>query len=68
MTTRVQHIAEQVIALPLEEREELLSWLAEFELGQADAWDQEIAHDSQSSGRMQQILDRARRDIADGNR
>lgn len=66
MTTRVQQIADQVKALPVNEREELLSWLAEFELGQADAWDEEIARDSQPGGRMQQVLDRARRDIADG--
>jgi hypothetical protein len=66
MTTRVQHIAEQVTALPREEREELLSWLAEFELRQADAWDEEIARDSQPSGRMRHILDRARRDVAEG--
>jgi hypothetical protein len=66
MTKRVQQIAEQVKALPFEEREELLTWLAEFELGRPDAWDDEIASDSQPSGRMQNILDRARRDIVDG--
>lgn len=66
MTTRVQHIAEQVKALPVEERDEFLSWLAAFELGQPDAWDEEIARDSQPSGRMQSVLDRARRDIAEG--
>lgn len=42
MTTRVEQIAEQVKSLPLSEREELLAWLADFELGQVDAWDQEI--------------------------
>jgi hypothetical protein len=66
MTTRVQHIVEQVKALPVEEREEFLSWLAEFELGQPDAWDLEIALDSGASGRMQKVLDRVRRDIAEG--
>ncbi len=66
MTTRVQQIAEQVKALPVQEREELLSWLAAFELGEADAWDEEIARDSQPSGGMRMILDRARRDIAEG--
>ena len=66
MTTRVEHIAEQVKALPVSEREELLSWLAEFELGQSDAWEEEIARDSQPDGRMQHVLDRARRDIAEG--
>jgi hypothetical protein len=66
MTTRVQQIADQVRALPAAERDELLSWLAAFELAQTDAWDEEIARDSQPSGRMQKILDRARRDISDG--
>ena len=66
MTTRVEQIAEQVKSLPLSEREELLAWLAEFELGQGDAWDAEIARDSLPGGRMQHVLDRVRRDIAEG--
>ena len=66
MTTRVEHIAEQVRALPDQEREELLSWLAAFELGQPDTWDEEIARDSAPSGRMQAVLDQARCDIAAG--
>lgn len=66
MTTRVQHIADQVRDLPFEEREEFLAWLAEFGLSQPDAWDEEIACDSQPSGRMGQVLERARRDIVEG--
>lgn len=66
MTTRVEQIAEQVKSLPVSEREELLSWLADFELGQADSWDAKVARDSQSGGRMQRVLDRVRRDIAEG--
>jgi hypothetical protein len=66
MTTRVEQIAEQVKSLPLSEREEFLAWLADFELGQVDAWDGEIARDSQPGGRMQRVLDRVRRDIAEG--
>ena len=66
MTTRVQQIAEQVKELPFEEREEFLSWLADFEAGQPDAWDEEIARDSQPSGRMRQMLDRVCRDLAEG--
>jgi hypothetical protein len=66
MTTRVEQIAEQVKSLPASEREELLSWLAEYELGQTDSWDAEIARDSQPGGRMQRVLDRVRRDIAEG--
>ena len=66
MTTRVEQIAEQVKSLPLSEREEFLAWLADFELGQADAWDEEIARESKPGGRMQNVLDRVRRDIAEG--
>jgi hypothetical protein len=66
MTTRVEQIAEQVKSLPLSEREELLAWLADFELGQVDAWDEEMARDSQPGGRMQRVIDRVRRDIAQG--
>ena len=66
MTTRVEQIAEQVKSLPLSEREELLAWLADFELGQVDAWDEKMARDSQPGGRMQRVIDRVRRDIAQG--
>jgi len=66
MSTRVEQIAEQVKSLPLSEREELLAWLADFELGQVDAWDEEVARDSQPGGRMQRVIDRVRRDIAEG--
>jgi hypothetical protein len=66
MTTRVEQIAEQVKSLPLREREELLAWLADFELGQVDTWDEEITQDSQLGGRMQRVLDRVHRDIAEG--
>jgi hypothetical protein len=66
MTARVEQIAEQVKSLPMSEREELLSWLAEFELAREDAWDADIARDSEPGGRMQHVLDRVRREIADG--
>ena len=66
MTTRVEQIAEQVKSLPLSEREELLAWLADFELGQVDAWDEKMARDSQPGGRMQRVIDRVRSDIAQG--
>jgi hypothetical protein len=66
MTARVEKIAEQVKALPEEEREEFLSWLAEFELGHSDDWDKEIARDSQPGGRLERVLQRVRRDIAAG--
>lgn len=66
MTTRVEQIAEQVKSPPLSECEELLAWLAEFELGHVDAWDAEIARDSLPGGRMQHVRDGVRRDIAKG--
>jgi len=66
MTSRVQHIVEQVKALPEGERQEFLSWLTDFELGQNDEWDKEIARDSQPGGRLREWLDRVRQDIAEG--
>lgn len=66
MTTRVQLIAEQFKALADDERAELLTWLADFELASDDAWDIEIAKDSQPGGRLSNLLERARRDIAEG--
>ena len=65
-TTRVEEIANQVKSLPDDEREEFLSWLADYQLEQSDAWDEEIARDSMSGGRLSNLLNRARRDIAEG--
>jgi hypothetical protein len=31
-----------------------------------DTWDEEMARDSQPGGRMQRVIDRVRRDIAQG--
>jgi len=66
MTTKVQQIAEQVKALPEQEMDEFLSWLADYEAEHADQWDQEIARDTQPGGRLQTLLDRVKRDIAEG--
>jgi hypothetical protein len=66
MTARVKKIAEQVMALPQDEREEFLAWLADFEAGQSDAWDKEISLDAQPGGRLETVLDRVRKDIAEG--
>lgn len=66
MTSRVEQIAEQVKALPEDEREEFLAWLADFELAHADDWDREMARDSQPGGRLDKVLGRVRRDIAEG--
>jgi len=45
MTTKVEKIAEQVKALPNDEREEFLSWLTDFEIEHSDDWDKEIARE-----------------------
>ena len=61
-----QAIAEQVKALPEHEREEFLLWLSDYELEHSDDWDKEIAQDSKPGGRLGNVLDRVRRDIAEG--
>ncbi|RJQ57087.1 MAG: hypothetical protein C4530_13405 [Desulfobacteraceae bacterium] len=66
MTARVKKIVEQVKALPEDEREEFLSWLADFEAEQSDDWDKEIARDSLPGGRLERVLERVRKDIAEG--
>ncbi len=66
MTANVQKIVEQVKALPEQERDELLAWLAEDELQRADQWDKQIAQDSQPGGRLEGVLQRVRKDIAEG--
>lgn len=65
MTASVERIAEQVKALPEEERNEFLVWLAQYESQQLDAWDSEIARDSHPGGRLDPVLKRAREDIAE---
>lgn len=66
MIANVEKIAEQVRALPEEQRDEFLSWLAEYELEQTDDWDAEIARDSLPEGRLAHVLERVRGDIAEG--
>jgi hypothetical protein len=66
MTTKVEKIAEQVKALPEDEREEFLTWLIDFEIEHSDDWDKEIARDSQPGGRLDRVLGRVRKDIAEG--
>jgi hypothetical protein len=66
MTTKVKKIAEQVKALPEDELEEFLSWLVDFEIEHSDDWDREIARDSQPGGRLERVLGRVRKDIAEG--
>ena len=67
MTAKVEKIAEQVKALPEDERDQFLSWLADFELEHSDEWDKEIARDSQPGGRLEYVLKRVRKDIAEGS-
>jgi hypothetical protein len=66
MNARLKNIADQVRALPHEEREEFLSWLAEDEISRSDSWDDEIAMDSLPGGRLEPLLNRVRKDIAEG--
>lgn len=66
MTTNVEKIVEQVKALPEKELDEFLSWLAEYELQHEDEWDEQIAKDSRPGGRLEAVLDRARKDIVEG--
>lgn len=66
MTAAVQRIADEVKALHGAEREEFLSWLADFELAHPDTWDTQIQRDSQPGGRLDAMLKRVRADIAAG--
>ena len=59
-------IVEQVKALPVDEREEFLAWLTEFAVSHHDEWDVEIARDSEPGGRLDSVLQRVRKDIAEG--
>ena len=65
MTAIVEKIVDEVKSLPKAQRDELLAWLAEFELQQPDEWDVEMERDSQPGGRLQEVIDRARKDIAE---
>ena len=66
MTATVEKIAAKVKSLPRKELDELLTWLADYELQQSDEWDKEIERDSQSGGHLQKVISRARKDISAG--
>ena len=66
MTAAVWRIADDVLSLRETEREELLSWLADYELAHPDGWDKDIERDSQPGGRLDAVLSRVREDIASG--
>lgn len=66
MTVTVEKVAAKIKALPEREFEAFLSWLADDEMEQADEWDRELERDSQTGGRLDSVLARARTDIAGG--
>jgi len=66
MTATVEKIADEVKSLPRAQLDELLAWLAEYELQQPDEWDKAMERDSQPGGRLQDVIDRARKDIVAG--
>ncbi len=66
MTAIVEKIADEVKSLPRAQLDELLAWLADYELQQPDEWDKAMERDSQPGGRLQELIDRAREDIAAG--
>ncbi len=66
MNDLVERIAEEVKLLDRSQMEKFLSWLSEYELSTMDEWEQKIARDSHSKGRLSSALDRVRRDIAAG--
>ncbi len=61
----VRKLADEVRSLPENEREEFLSWLAEYELSHPDPWDEQIERDA-SDGRLDAVLKRVRDDIQAG--
>lgn len=66
MTAAVERIVEDVQRLERHELDELLAWLADYELAEMDEWDREIERDSRPGGRLQKLLDRVRQDVAEG--
>jgi len=66
MTATVEKIADEVKALPEEELDEFLAWLADYELAHPDRWDREVERDSQPGGRLAAVLARVRDDIVAG--
>ena len=66
MTATLERLTKEVRTLPADEFDEFLSWLAEFEAEQMDAWDKEIERDSMPGGRLEFVITRVRKDIAGG--
>ena len=66
MTVIIEKIAAEIQTLPQEQFDELLAWLANYELQRSNEWDQEIERDALPGGRLQNVIDRAHQDIAAG--
>ena len=66
MTETVERITQEVRRLDSTQLAELLNWLADYETTMEDSWDKEIAADSQPGGRLDAVISRAKRDIAEG--
>ena len=66
MTTGVHKIVDEVKALSEEEFEEFLDWLTRYSLELEDEWDKEIERDAEPGGRLEAVLGRVRKDIAEG--
>ncbi len=66
MTSTVEKLASEVRALPQEELEQFLSWLAQYQAEKLDDWDKQIERDARPRGALQPVLDRVRQDIAAG--
>jgi len=64
MTAVVQKLVDEVRALPQEELDQFLAWLAEYQAEQMDDWDKQIERDSAPGGRLQAVLDRVCKDIS----
>lgn len=59
----VEAIKDAIIALPLEERHALTSWLNGLEY---DDWDKQMARDFSAGGRGMALVEKVKREIAEG--
>ena len=60
---RLADIKQAITELPEEQRHSLAAWLNELEY---DAWDNEMVKDFSPGGRGYHLLDKVKREIADG--
>lgn len=59
----VQELEKAIAKLSPEELAELRAWFSEYDM---DEWDRQIARDSES-GKLDKLIERAKRDYAEGN-